>query len=67
MFILNKFFSFVYIKACTKKHQRKFLVCENLTGNKSNSDSDSLYINNETYIAGRKPIAMSCFSNIVQP
>ena len=44
MFIVNKFFLpflyFLYL-SLHQKHQKKFLVCENLLGNKSDSDSDS--------------------------
>ena len=44
MFIVNKFFlPFLYSLYLNlhQKHQKKFLVCENLLGNKSDSDSDS--------------------------
>ena len=38
MFILNTFF-FLYL-SLHQKHERKFLVCENLLGNEGESDSD---------------------------
>ena len=46
MFIVNNtfflpFLYFLYL-SLHEKHQKKFLVCENLLGNKSDSDSDNL-------------------------
>ena len=44
MFIVNKFFLlflyFLYL-SLQQEHQKKFCVCENLLGNKSDSNSDS--------------------------
>ena len=39
MFIINKFFFNLHL-SLHQKHQRKLLVCENLLGNKSHSDSE---------------------------
>ena len=45
MLIVNKFLLpflyFIYL-SLHQKHQKKILVCENLLGNKSDSDSENL-------------------------
>ena len=52
MFIVNNFLLYLSLH---EKHQRKFLVCENLIGNKSHSDSDYI-VNFQVYTNLNSPV-----------